>query len=109
MLNKSLVFLAITILLLSGTVNADSKAVTESGFNELMACIKKVPLDAEQYKGVSSQQVLLLAVIKNINHDSKAIEDIGIDINFSELYQLVKISCPKELELVETLSTNKLG
>jgi hypothetical protein len=104
MLTKGLVFLSMATLSFSNTLKASEKEIAETGFKNLMDCIKKVPLDAEQYKGVSSQQILLLAVIKNINSDSKPIENIDIDIDFPKLYQLVKSSCPAELEQVEKLS-----
>jgi hypothetical protein len=103
MLIKSLVFLSITTLSFSNDLKASEKEIAETGFKNLMDCIKNVPLDAEKYKGVGSQQILLLAVIKSINNDSKPIENIDIDIDFPELYQLVKSSCPTELEQVEKL------
>ncbi|MBU1311969.1 MAG: hypothetical protein KKE30_20795 [Gammaproteobacteria bacterium] len=113
MLIKSLVFLSIATLLFSNTLKASEKEIAETGFKNLMDCIKKVPLEAEQYNGVSSQQILLLAVIKNINNDSKPIEnidiDIDIDIDYPKLYQLVKSSCPKELEQVEKLAPTEQG
>jgi len=101
MLIKSLVFLSIATLSFSNDLKASEKEIAETGFKNLMDCIKNVPLDAEKYKGVGSQQILLLAVLKSINNDSKPIENI--DIDFPELYQLVKSSCPTELEQVEKL------
>jgi len=110
MLIKSLVFLSITTLFFSiNTLSATEKEIAETGFKNLMDCIKKVPLDVEQYKGISSQQILLLAVIKNINNDSKPIENIDIDIDFPKLYQLVKSSCPTELQQVEKLAAIEQG
>ena len=50
--------------------------------------------DVDRYKGVSSQQILLSAVIKHIRNDSEPIENIDIDL--PKLYQLVKSRCPTE-------------
>jgi hypothetical protein len=79
MLTRNLVFLSITILLFPYTLSATEKQTAETGFKNLMNCIRKVPLDVEQYKGIGSQQILLLAVIKNINNESKPYENIDID------------------------------
>ena len=60
-----------------------------------------MPLDVDRYKGVSSQQILLSAVIKHIRNDSEPIENIDIDL--PKLYQLVKSRCPTEWEQVKKL------
>jgi hypothetical protein len=104
MLIKNLVFLWIFTLLFSNALSASEMEVAEASFKNLMNCIKTVPLDAKQYKGISSQQILFLAVVKNINNDNKPLENIDIDIDFPKLYQLVKSSCTTELEQVEKLA-----
>ena len=106
---KSLVFLSIATLLFSNAMNATEEEIVEIGFKNLMDCIKKVPLDTKQYKGIGSQQILFLAVMKNLNNDNKPIENLDIDVDFPKLYQLVKSSCPLELEQVENLVSIEHG
>ena len=109
MLSKGLLFLSFSTLLFSNNLRASEMEVAASRFENLMNCIKKVPLDVEQYKGINSQQILFLAVMKNINNDSKPIENLDIDIDFSKLYQLVKGSCSIELSQVEELTAIEQG
>ena len=102
---RSLVFLSIATLLFSSALYATEQEIAEAGFKNLMDCIKKVPLNVDSYKGVGSQQILILAVLMNINNGSKPIVNIGIDVDFPKLYQLVKCSCSEELKQVEKLVT----
>ncbi|NQZ79700.1 MAG: hypothetical protein HRT52_01675 [Colwellia sp.] len=107
MLNKYMVVFSITISLLSSTVKADSKDVSENSFKTLLECMKTVPIDVKKYKGVGSSQIVLLSVLKNITQSSASIKDL--DIDYSEIYKLVESSCPKELNVVKKLSAQKQG
>jgi hypothetical protein len=107
MLNKYLVVFSIAALILSNTIRADGKEVSDNSFKELLRCMEAVPLDAEKYKGIGSQQIILLSVLENITNTSASINELNI--NYSEIYKLVQNNCPKELEVVKKLSVQKQG
>ena len=107
MLNKYLVVISITVLLLSNIVKAENDLIPENNFKKILKCMESVPLDAEKYKGIGSQQVVLLSVLEHITHKKASIK--GLNIDYSEIYDLVQSNCPKELEILKKLSVQKEG
>ena len=101
--------LSLTTLFFSSSPRADDKELAEQSFTNLYECMKNIQLDDDKYKGISSQQVLLVSVLKNITNDKTKIKDLGFDIDHSKLFKLVKSSCSSELAEVEKLSSKKTG
>ena len=113
MLNKYS-FIFITLILLFSTVSiAQNEVKVETSFNELLECMKTIPLDPKKYQGNSSQQILLLSVLKNFTNDSNEVKQLGLggdlNIDYPKLYKLVSSHCPKELAIIKKLNSQKQG
>jgi len=111
MLNKYS-FAFVTLILLFSTVSiAQDEVKVETSFREFLECIKTIPIDAKKYQGISSQQILLLSVLKNLTNDSNEVKQLGLDgnldIDYLKLYKLVASHCPKELAIIKTLNDQK--
>lgn len=113
MLNKYSFIFIIYTLLHSTVSTAQGDVNVETKFNELLECMKTIPIDANKYKGISSQQILLLSVLKNLTNDSNEVKALGLDnnldIDYSKMYKLVNSHCSKELAIIKKLNSQKQG
>ncbi|WP_102797306.1 hypothetical protein [Bowmanella denitrificans] len=101
MLNKYSLCLSVSIILVSAVVKADEAAEVEKSFNALLSCIETIQVVMDGNDGVSSQQALLVTVLKKITDSGEIGNDLGID--YDRLYKLVNQQCPIELEKFKAL------
>ena len=106
--NYSFVFVTLIFLFSTGLV-AQDELKAETSFSELLKCMKTISIDEKKYNGISSQQILLLSVLKNFTNNSSEVKQLGLDgnqdIDYSRLYKLVSSHCPKELAILKELNS----
>jgi hypothetical protein len=74
--------------------------IADNVFINLLKCMENAPLDQEDYKGVSYQQIVLNSVLENLTKQ-KIPSVSGLEVDYSKVYELVVKYCPKELEVVK--------
>lgn len=84
------------------SAGASETLKSNNQFIDLMECMKNAPFDKTSIKGANLQQVVLISVLENLtNQKAPSIEEL--DVDYSNVHQLVEKHCPKELDELKQL------
>ena len=87
---------------LINSAGAAEASKSNNQFIELMECMENTPFDKTSIKDVSLQQIVLISVLENLTNQ-KAPSIKGVDVDYSNVYQLIEKHCPNELNELKQL------